>query len=177
MSSFKVAAAHVAPVFLDSQKTIEKVCSLVREAATHGAKLVAFPETFVPAFPVWSCLRSPLYNHDHFCRLVAESLLVPGPELARVQDTARSCGILVSLGFNERSAAASLASAPGAGSLGSATSSSGGPVRRRFLSRSIQRFVVTLCSHVVTFASPMRQSGAMRHKRSIASCVTSSASE
>lgn len=101
----QVAAAHVAPVFLDTQKTIEKVCSLVREAAGHGARLIAFPETFVPAFPVWSCLRSPLYNHDLFCRLAAEAIRVPGPELARVQDAAKSCEILVSLGFNERSPA------------------------------------------------------------------------
>jgi len=102
---FKAAAAHVAPVFLDLERTIDKVCSLVEEAGRNGARLIAFPETFVPAFPVWSCLRSPLYNHDMFCRLAAASLHVPGPQIKRVQAAARSADIVVSLGINERSTA------------------------------------------------------------------------
>lgn len=105
LPKFKAAIAHVAPVFLDLQATVEKVCSLIAEAARNGAELIAFPETYVPAFPVWSALRSPLYNHDLFCRLAANSMLVPGPELARVCRAAREAGIVVSLGFNERSAA------------------------------------------------------------------------
>lgn len=101
----KVAAMHVAPVFLDTARTIDKVCSLVEEAARHGARLVAFPETFVPAFPVWSALRAPIHNHDFFRRLAAQAVLVPGPELARVAATARNFGVFVSLGINEGSRA------------------------------------------------------------------------
>ena len=65
---FKVAVAHVAPVYLDLQRSIEKTCSLINEAADGGAQLIAFPEAYLPAFPVWSALRSPIYNHDLFCR-------------------------------------------------------------------------------------------------------------
>jgi len=100
---FKVAIAHAAPVFLDLAATVEKTCSLIQEARRNGAGLVAFPETFIPAFPVWSALRSPIYNHDLFCRLAANSMLVPGPELDRVCDTVKQAGVIVSLGFNERS--------------------------------------------------------------------------
>ncbi|MCH5374858.1 MAG: carbon-nitrogen hydrolase family protein [Planctomycetes bacterium] len=99
----KVAVMHAAPVFLDRQATIEKVCSLIVEAARNGAQLVAFPESFVPAFPVWSALRSPIYNHDLFCRLAANSLMVPGAELAQVVAAVRKAGVVVSLGINERS--------------------------------------------------------------------------
>lgn len=99
--AYKVAAAHVAPVFLDTDKTIAKACSLIEEAARHGARLIAFPETYVPAFPVWSALRAPIYNHDLFKRLAANAILVPGPEIARVSATARRCGIFVSIGINE----------------------------------------------------------------------------
>lgn len=47
-----VAAIHASPVFLDRAATTEKAISLIREAARHGARLIAFPETFIPAFPV-----------------------------------------------------------------------------------------------------------------------------
>ena len=99
--AYKVAAAHVAPVFLDTDKTIAKACALIEEAARHGARLIAFPETYVPAFPVWSALRAPIYNHDLFKRLAAGAILVPGPEIARVSAAARRSGIFVSLGVNE----------------------------------------------------------------------------
>jgi len=101
MPCIKVAAAHVAPVFLELGATIEKTCSIISEAAGHSAQLVAFPETYIPAFPLWSALRSPIYNHELFCRLVANSILVNGPEMAQICETARKKQILVSVGFNE----------------------------------------------------------------------------
>ena len=78
----KVAVIHASPVFLELEATVDKTCSLIAEAGANGADLVAFPETFIPAFPVWSALRSPIHNHDLFCRLAANSVKVPGPEVA-----------------------------------------------------------------------------------------------
>jgi aliphatic nitrilase len=103
MPQIKVAAAHVAPVFLDLNATIEKVRSIIREAADNGAGLVALPETFVPAFPVWSALRSPIYNHELFRRLLANSMRLDGGEMTSVRETAKEHEIIVSLGFNELS--------------------------------------------------------------------------
>ena len=100
---YKVAAAHVAPVFLDLAATVDKTCSLIREAAGNGAQLIVFPETHIPGFPIWCSLQAPIYNHDFFCSLAAHAPLVDGPELAAVGETARECGIFVSLGFNEGS--------------------------------------------------------------------------
>lgn len=99
--SFKAAVAHVAPAFLDLEATVKKTCSVVAEAARNGANLVVFPETYIPAFPVWTSLRAPIYNHELFKRLAANSMLVPGPELETISDTARRHGIFVSVGLNE----------------------------------------------------------------------------
>lgn len=99
--AYKVAAAHVAPVFLDLEATVRKTCAVIEEAARHGAQLVAFPETYIPAFPVWCAVRAPIYNHEFFTRLAANAMLIPGPELARIAETARKCGVFVSLGVNE----------------------------------------------------------------------------
>uniref|UniRef100_UPI0030D9950D nitrilase-related carbon-nitrogen hydrolase n=1 Tax=uncultured Gimesia sp. TaxID=1678688 RepID=UPI0030D9950D len=43
--AFKAALAHVAPVFLNKDATVEKACSLIREAARNGAQIIVFPET------------------------------------------------------------------------------------------------------------------------------------
>ena len=99
--TYKVAAAHVAPVFLDRDATLDKTCALIREAARNGAQLIVFPETYIPAFPVWCALQAPIENHDLFCRLAAGSLRVDGPEIGKVAEAARRSGVFVSLGFNE----------------------------------------------------------------------------
>ena len=49
----KVAAAQVAPVFLNKQKTIEKASQGIEEAAKNGAQLVVFPEAFISGYPDW----------------------------------------------------------------------------------------------------------------------------
>jgi nitrilase len=99
--SFKVAAAHVAPVFLDTERTVDKACFLIAEAARAGAKLIVFPETFIPAFPIWTAIAAPILTHDLFKALAACSIEVDGPELRRIREMARRHGILVSIGFNE----------------------------------------------------------------------------
>ena len=98
---FKAAACHVAPIFLDTARTIDKTLSLIEEAADNGASLVAFPESFVPGFPVWAALRAPIVNHDHFVALAREALRADGSEIQMIRATAKRRGIHVSLGFTE----------------------------------------------------------------------------
>lgn len=49
---FKVAAAHAAPVFMDKAATIKKTVKLIEQAAADNVKLLVFPETFIPGYPV-----------------------------------------------------------------------------------------------------------------------------
>jgi aliphatic nitrilase len=100
----KVAAAHVAPVFLDKAGTTEKAIAVIKEAAGRGAQVIAFPETFIPAFPVWAALWAPIYNHDLFERMVENSVSVDGPEIAAIAAAAKRHGVVVSMGISERGA-------------------------------------------------------------------------
>jgi aliphatic nitrilase len=100
---FKACSAHVAPVFLDAKATVDKACGLISEAAAAGAKLIAFPESFVPAFPIWAGVQAPIHNHEFFKRLAAQSILVPGPETQLLCEAARQNDIIVSIGISERS--------------------------------------------------------------------------
>ncbi len=102
LPKFKVAAIHAAPVFLDKRATTEKAVNLIAEAASHGAELVVFPESYIPAFPVWAALWAPIFNHDLFVLMVDNSVLVPGPELALIAAEAKHRGVFVSMGFSEK---------------------------------------------------------------------------
>lgn len=98
---FKAAACHIASVFLDSAATVEKGVAFIREAANNGASLVAFPESFVPGFPVWAALRPPIENHDFFRALARQSVRRDGEEVARLCSAAREYAVYVSVGISE----------------------------------------------------------------------------
>jgi nitrilase len=98
---FKAAACHAASVFLDSGKTADKACDLIAEASRHGAKLVVFPESFMPGFPVWAALQAPILSHDFFATFASEAVRLDGPEIEKVRIAARRHGVIVSLGITE----------------------------------------------------------------------------
>ena len=101
LPKFKAAAMHVAPVFMDTQASVDKACALIKEAAGHGASLIAFPETFIPAFPIWCAVRAPIENHDFFRQLMQAAIRVPGSEIEQLAVAARTHQVFVSIGFNE----------------------------------------------------------------------------
>ena len=97
----KVAAAHVAPIYLDTERTVDKACSLIAEAAGAGAQLIAFPETFIPAFPIWTAIAAPILTHELFKALAASAIKVDCPEMGRIREVARRNQVVVSIGFNK----------------------------------------------------------------------------
>jgi nitrilase len=101
-TTFKVAAAHAAPVFLDAEASIDKACGLIAEAGAADVRLLVFPEVFVPGFPYWINLYPPVEQFGLAARYRAASVEVPGPLVARVQDAAREAGVQVVLGVSER---------------------------------------------------------------------------
>jgi nitrilase len=105
LDQIRVAAAHVAPVFLDATATVEKAVGLVAQAAKQGASLIAFPESFIPGFPVWTAVHAPIRTHEAFAAFATASIYADGPELLRVRHAARKHKIFVSIGFSERNPA------------------------------------------------------------------------
>ncbi|WP_411341602.1 carbon-nitrogen hydrolase family protein [Sphingopyxis sp. J-6] len=98
----RVAAVQAAPVFLNAAATVDKACALIAEAAGNGAKLVAFPEVFVAAYPYWNWLMTPIEGAAWFERLYRASIRVDGPEVAALCAAARDHGCTVVIGINER---------------------------------------------------------------------------
>jgi len=46
-----VAVVQAAPVLFNREATVKKTCDLIDEAASKGARVILFPEAFIPAYP------------------------------------------------------------------------------------------------------------------------------
>lgn len=103
LPQFKAAAVQAAPVFLDTDATVDKACRLIAEAAGNGARLVAFPEVFVAGYPYWSWIANPIDGSPWFERLARSAIEIPGPEIAKIAQAAARHRTHVVIGVNERS--------------------------------------------------------------------------
>lgn len=101
--SVKVAAAHVAPAYLNAGATAEKACRIIREAGKENIQFLVFPESYVPGFPLWPAVSAPIHNHGLFKRFAENSIHVPGPEVMNICSAAREAGVIVSIGISEAS--------------------------------------------------------------------------
>ena len=101
----RVAAVQAAPVFLDGPATVEKAVALVEEATANGAKLVAFPETWIPGYPAWifgAAGWDDPQAKKAYRRLHANSVEVPSPETEALCRAARAGGAVLVVGMTER---------------------------------------------------------------------------
>ncbi|MCI2063123.1 MAG: carbon-nitrogen hydrolase family protein [Eubacteriaceae bacterium] len=101
----KVAAVQTAPVFLDRDATVEKVCGIVKEAASNGAKLVAFPEALIPGYPWWIWLDEPSAGMAHYIRLVKNSVTIPSMTTRRLAEAAKENQVYVCVSVTEKEVA------------------------------------------------------------------------
>jgi len=100
--TLSIAAAQATPVLLDRSATLAVVVEAVEEAAAGGARLVVFPESFVPGYPDWVWRRRPMSDGDWYARFAAQAVDVDGADLDPVRDAARAAGVWVALGITER---------------------------------------------------------------------------
>jgi aliphatic nitrilase len=82
--------------------TTEKVCAAIAEAGRAGARLVVFPETFIPYYPYFSFIKPPVSIGADHLRLYEQSVVVPSPTTERLGAAARRAGAVVVIGVNER---------------------------------------------------------------------------
>src|SRR5947209_8077044 len=98
----KVAAVQAASVFLDREGSTAKACALIREAGRNGARVIGFPEGFIPAHPIW-------YHHHSATGALSNRLAVklfkveiPGPQTEELARAAREANAYVVIGVCEK---------------------------------------------------------------------------
>lgn len=109
-SIFKVAAVQSAPVFFDRDATVMKACKLINEAAGNGAKLIVFPEVFIPGYPdwIWNVAAGQIsLNQELYGMLLEQSVSVPGESVEQLCKAAKRANVYVVMGINERNIEAS----------------------------------------------------------------------
>jgi len=108
---FTVAAAQIAPIFMDREATIDKACETMAEAAGKGAKIIVFPEALVPCYPDWVWVVPPGIRadilRDMYGELLDQSVTIPSPATDKLCRAAKANGVYVVIGINERNVEAS----------------------------------------------------------------------
>jgi nitrilase len=105
-SPHRVAVVQHPPVALHRQKTIARGVELLEEAAAGGARLVSFPETWLPGYPEWIWGLRPgndfeLSSEIH-ARLIENAVDLKSDHLKPIQAAARRLKVTVSMGMHER---------------------------------------------------------------------------
>lgn len=98
------AVVQAASVFLDREASTDKACAMIREAGSNGARIVAFPEGFIPAHPVWFHFHS---GTDSLATRLSTELFknavdIPGPEVDALAAAAREAAAYVVIGLCEK---------------------------------------------------------------------------
>jgi len=105
--SVRVAVVQAAPVIMDRELTVEKTISLALEAAGKGAKIVLFPEAFIPAYPRGMTFGTNVGSRSKegridWARYWENSVLVPSATTDALSEAARQAGIYLAVGIIER---------------------------------------------------------------------------
>lgn len=109
----KVAAAQLAPVFLNKEKTVTKACNAITEAGKQGAKLIVFPEAFISGYPDWIWLipnSKGAELNNLYLKLVENAVSIPDESTQKLCEAAKKAKINVVMGLHERNTETSNAS-------------------------------------------------------------------
>lgn len=102
-----IAVVQAAPILFDKEACTQKTIEYIQKAAKKGAELIVFPELFIPGYPYGmtfgfrvGCRRDG--GRPDWKRYYDHSVLVPGPETARIGRAAKEANAYVSIGVSER---------------------------------------------------------------------------
>jgi nitrilase len=105
----KVGIAQISPIWLNREKTLDKIIKNVNSAANEGCELVVFGEALLPGYPFWIELtdgarfNSPVQKEIH-AHYVQNAIQIEAGHLTSLCEAAAQQKIAVVLGCIERAA-------------------------------------------------------------------------
>ena len=106
--SVVVGIIQDSPVYLDLDKSMEKAEILVKKAASKGAELIVFGETWLSGYPAWldTCDEVNYWDHEPvkelFARTHQNSIEIPGKETNLLCKLAKQLKITIVIGVNAK---------------------------------------------------------------------------
>lgn len=103
----KVAAAQIAPVWLNREKTLTKIANKIEAAAEARCDLIAFGEALLPGYPFWlertdgARFNSDVQKNIH-AHYLDQAVCIESGHLDLIQQVVADCQIAVYLGIIER---------------------------------------------------------------------------
>ena len=100
----RAAAVQAASAFLDREASTVNAAELIREAGANGARIVGFPEGFIPAHPIWFHFHpgtGPVATRLSV-ELFKNSVEIPGPEIEELSRAAADAGAYAVVGVCEK---------------------------------------------------------------------------
>lgn len=132
----KVAVVQAEPSWFDVDEAVERTCEMISEAGKNGARLIAFPELWIPGYPTF------IFAHDqkgiakYHVPYFRNALEVESSHMARIRCSARSAKIMVVIGYAERAGGSLYMSQTFIGDDGSVLLH-----RRKFKPTHMERFI------------------------------------
>lgn len=105
----RVAVVQDSSVIMDKEACIQKVSKLSKEAAQKNAKIVLFPEAFIPAYPRGLYFGTKVGSRSEdgkldYTRYWENSIAIPGPDVTALGNIAQSNEVYLLVGVIEREA-------------------------------------------------------------------------
>jgi nitrilase len=105
----KIGLAQYAPFWINKEKSIEKVVSIISSSAAAGLHLIVFPESFIPGYPFWlsntdGARFESSFQKDIHAHYAAHAVQVEANDLLPIQNCCKEKKIAVYLGTVERPA-------------------------------------------------------------------------
>ncbi|MDQ1424547.1 MAG: nitrilase [Acidimicrobiaceae bacterium] len=105
MAAVRVAVVQHPPVLLDLKATQEAAVEHVHAAADGGARVIVFPETYLPGYPVWIWRLRPGPDYDVsstiHTELIRNSVNLAADDLRPLRDAALERSVVVVCGIHE----------------------------------------------------------------------------
>ena len=102
-----VAVVQAAPVLFNREATVKKTCDLIDEAASKGARVILFPEAFIPVYPrgltfgtvVGSRAEEGRYTWQRYWE---NAIDVPGVETEIIGEAVKKASAYLAIGVIEK---------------------------------------------------------------------------
>lgn len=106
-TKFTVAVVQAGSVVMNKEKTVQKTVELIDEASQKNAKIILFPEAFIPAYPRGMAFGAVVGSRTEqgrkdFALYSNNAITVPGPETEKIGIAVKKAGAYVVIGVIEK---------------------------------------------------------------------------